>query len=159
VGNYEQVSTLIGYGSPNKVDTHDVHGAPLGKDETAATRANLKWEYGEFEVPQDVYDLFKEAGKRGAAAEAKWKENLEAYKQKYPAVRPSFTPAHTPSPLACVRESIWLAPPSLLSRLSSSFLKFLNIELEEASLRESVCAWSSMALSSLSPSPLSFLHF
>ena len=27
-----QVSTLIGYGSPNKADTHDVHGAPLGKD-------------------------------------------------------------------------------------------------------------------------------
>lgn len=45
-----QVSTLIGYGSPNKADTHDVHGAPLGKDETAATRANLKWPYGEFEA-------------------------------------------------------------------------------------------------------------
>lgn len=45
-----QVSTLIGYGSPNKADTHDVHGAPLGKDETAATRENLKWNYGEFEV-------------------------------------------------------------------------------------------------------------
>lgn len=45
-----QVSTLIGYGSPNKADTHDVHGAPLGKDETAATRKNLKWNYGEFEV-------------------------------------------------------------------------------------------------------------
>ena len=44
------MSTLIGYGSPNKADTHDVHGAPLGKDETAATRENLKWNYGEFEV-------------------------------------------------------------------------------------------------------------
>ena len=44
------MSTLIGYGSPNKADTHDVHGAPLGKDETAATRKNLKWPYGEFEV-------------------------------------------------------------------------------------------------------------
>ena len=41
-----QVSTLIGYGSPNKADSHDVHGAPLGKDETAATRENLKWNYG-----------------------------------------------------------------------------------------------------------------
>ena len=46
----DQVSTLIGYGSPNKADTHDVHGAPLGKDETAATRKNLGWPYGEFEV-------------------------------------------------------------------------------------------------------------
>ena len=44
------MSTLIGYGSPNKADTHDVHGAPLGKDETAATRKNLQWPYGEFEV-------------------------------------------------------------------------------------------------------------
>ena len=40
-----KISTLIGYGSPNKADTHDVHGAPLGKDETAATRENLKWPY------------------------------------------------------------------------------------------------------------------
>lgn len=49
-----KVSTLIGYGSPNKADTHDVHGAPLGPEETAATRENLKWPYGEFEVPQEV---------------------------------------------------------------------------------------------------------
>ncbi len=55
-----QVSTLIGYGSPNKADTHDVHGAPLGPDETAATRKNLGWTYGEFEVPQDVYDVFRQ---------------------------------------------------------------------------------------------------
>lgn len=82
-----QVSTLIGYGSPNKVDTHDVHGAPLGAAETEATRKNLKWPYGEFEVPKQVYDLFAEAGKRGAAAEAKWKDNLEAYGKKYPEVQ------------------------------------------------------------------------
>jgi hypothetical protein len=49
-----KVSTLIGYGSPNKADTHDVHGAPLGPEETAATRENLKWPYGEFEVPKEV---------------------------------------------------------------------------------------------------------
>ena len=45
-----KVSTLIGYGSPNKADSHDVHGAPLGAAETAATREELKWPYGEFEV-------------------------------------------------------------------------------------------------------------
>lgn len=45
-----KVSTLIGYGSPNKSDTHDVHGAPLGAAETAATREALKWPYAEFEV-------------------------------------------------------------------------------------------------------------
>lgn len=58
-----KVSTLIGYGSPNKADTHDVHGAPLGPEETAATRENLKWPYGEFEVPQEVSPVY--GGRRG----------------------------------------------------------------------------------------------
>ncbi|BDA49762.1 Transketolase, chloroplastic [Coccomyxa sp. Obi] len=82
--SFIKVSTLIGYGSPNKADTHDVHGAPLGKDETAATRANLKWNYGEFEVPPEVYELFGEAGKKGAAAEEEWKKTMASYQQKYP---------------------------------------------------------------------------
>ncbi len=94
------MSTLIGYGSPNKADTHDVHGAPLGKDETAATRANLKWNYGEFEVPPEVYELFGEAGKKGAAAEEEWKKTYASYQEKYPEVcsllkrRPAYERAH-----------------------------------------------------------------
>ncbi|KIY92455.1 transketolase [Monoraphidium neglectum] len=79
-----KVTTLIGYGSPNKSDTHDVHGAPLGAEETAATRANLKWEYPEFEVPQDVYDVMRSNVTKGAAAQAEWNAAVEAYKAKYP---------------------------------------------------------------------------
>jgi transketolase len=79
-----KVSTLIGYGSPNKADTHDVHGAPLGPEETAATRENLKWPYGEFEVPQEVYDVMRSAVTKGAAAESEWKAALATYKSKYP---------------------------------------------------------------------------
>jgi transketolase len=79
------VTTLIGYGSPNKADTHDVHGAPLGPEETAATRANLKWPHGEFEVPAEVYATMRDqAVKRGAALEADWQSTLQAYKSKYP---------------------------------------------------------------------------
>ena len=78
-----KVTTLIGYGSPNKADTHDVHGAPLGPDETAATRANLKWEYPEFEVPQDVYDAMRSNVARGAAAQAEWNAVMATYRQKY----------------------------------------------------------------------------
>merc|ERR1712050_393336 len=54
-----RVKTVIGYGSPNKADSHDAHGAPLGADEATATRENLGWKYGEFEVPDSVYDVFK----------------------------------------------------------------------------------------------------
>jgi transketolase len=61
-----KVSTLIGYGSPNKADTHDVHGAPLGADETEATRKNLKWEFGPFEVPEvGIHQSCQAMGHRG----------------------------------------------------------------------------------------------
>ncbi len=80
-----KVSTLIGYGSPNKADTHDVHGAPLGADETSATREALKWPYGEFEVPQEAYDEFNGSfGKRGKDAHAAWDKLAADYAAKYP---------------------------------------------------------------------------
>ena len=80
-----KVSTLIGYGSPNKADSHDVHGAPLGADETAATRENLKWEYGPFEVPDVVYETMRDARiAEGAEVESAWDAKLEAYTAKYP---------------------------------------------------------------------------
>lgn len=79
-----KVSTLIGYGSPNKADSHDVHGAPLGKDETAATREQLKWPYKEFEVPQEAYEEFGAVAKRGAEAKAAYIKAAETYKSKYP---------------------------------------------------------------------------
>jgi transketolase len=49
-----QVSTLIGYGSPNKAGSHDVHGAALGEPETEETRNNLQWKYPPFELPNGV---------------------------------------------------------------------------------------------------------
>ena len=79
-----KISTLIGYGSPNKADTHDVHGAPLGPDETSANRENLKWPYGEFEVPQEAYEEFSEFAKRGQAAHAAWDKTAAEYKAAYP---------------------------------------------------------------------------
>jgi transketolase len=85
-----KVTTLIGYGSPNKADSHDVHGAPLGPDETKATRENLGWQYGEFEVPKDVYEAMDAAG-RGAKYEAEWNAAVEEYKQKYPAEYKEFS--------------------------------------------------------------------
>jgi transketolase len=86
-----KVSTIIGYGSPNKADSHDVHGAPLMEPETGLTRQNLKWEHGPFEVPQDVYDVFRQAITNGAEAEAEWKKACEEYAAKYPAEWAEFS--------------------------------------------------------------------
>jgi len=78
-----KVTTLIGYGSPNKSNTHDVHGAPLGADETAATRENLDWKYEPFEVPEAVA-TYMDCSEKGAEAEAAWQKTYDEYKEKYP---------------------------------------------------------------------------
>ena len=79
-----KVTTTIGYGSPNKANTAGVHGAALGADEAALTRKNLGWEYGDFEVPQESYNQWRQAIERGAAAEAAWNATLADYRAKYP---------------------------------------------------------------------------
>ena len=75
--------TTIGYGSPNKSGTADVHGAPLGEEELKETREVLGWNYKPFEVPQEVYDFwnFKE---EGASFNDSWNKLLKDYEKKYP---------------------------------------------------------------------------
>ncbi|PSO51282.1 MAG: transketolase [Cyanobacteria bacterium SW_9_44_58] len=79
-----RVTTTIGFGSPNKANSHDVHGAALGGDEVQATRQQLGWEYGEFEVPEDALNHFRKAIDRGAQLEQEWNQLFEQYKSKYP---------------------------------------------------------------------------
>lgn len=49
-----QVTTTIGYGSPNKANSYSVHGSALGPKEVDATRKNLGWPHEPFHVPDDV---------------------------------------------------------------------------------------------------------
>ena len=82
--SFIKVTTIIGYGSPNKANSADAHGAALGKDEIKLTRDNLGWEYPEFEVPQDVLNHWRKAVDRGANLETEWDKTLADYKAKYP---------------------------------------------------------------------------
>ena len=75
--------TTIGFGSPNKAGKESSHGAPLGKDEVAATRAALGWTHGEFEIPQAIYDGWK-VGDVGRFREAQWNELFDAYAARFP---------------------------------------------------------------------------
>jgi transketolase len=77
------VRTVIGFGSPGKAGTHDVHGAPLGADEIAATRAALGWHHAPFEIPDDVYRDW-DCRARGDALQASWQASFEAYRGAYP---------------------------------------------------------------------------
>ncbi len=85
-----KVTTTIGYGSPNKGNTAGIHGAALGGEEIKLTRENLGWNYGEFEVPQDVLDHTFKAIDRGLNLETDWNKAVEAYKAKYPTEAAEF---------------------------------------------------------------------
>ncbi len=74
--------TTIGFGSPAKAGKESAHGAPLGKDEVAATREALGWQHPPFEIPGPVYAGWRRAD--GAASEARWQERFTAYATAYP---------------------------------------------------------------------------
>lgn len=79
-----KVRTTLGYGSPNKANSHDSHGAALGADEVAATRKELGWEYEPFVVPEDALNHWRKAIDRGAKLEQDWNQLYANYKEKYP---------------------------------------------------------------------------
>ncbi|MFC4323897.1 transketolase [Litchfieldia salsa] len=81
-----EVKTTIGFGSPNFAGKSDVHGAPLGAEETKLTKAFYKWEFEEdFHVPAEVYAHFKQVIKdAGEQKEAEWNAQFAAYKEQYP---------------------------------------------------------------------------
>jgi transketolase len=68
--------TIIGYGAPNKQGTAATHGQALGKDEVAATRDALGWDYAPFVVPGDVLEAWRASGERGRAAARNWDARL-----------------------------------------------------------------------------------
>ena len=83
-----KVNTLIGYGCPAKQGKASAHGEPLGVDNVAALKENITWPCkGDFEVPKEVYDHYKELADNMAKAEDKWNELFAAYVEKYPEMK------------------------------------------------------------------------
>ena len=82
--------TIIGFGSPNKSNSHDCHGAPLGDEEIALTRKALNWDYAPFEIPADVYAQW-DAKAKGSELEKAWHEKFAAYAKAYPELAAEFT--------------------------------------------------------------------
>ena len=80
------VKSHIGYGSPNKQDTHGAHGEPLGDAEIQLTKKFYGWpEDAKFLVPDGVYGRFQDGiGKRGSEAFAAWSKLFADYKAKFP---------------------------------------------------------------------------
>ena len=79
------VRTEIGYGCPAKQGKASAHGEPLGEENVAALKENLRWPCAEaFQVPEEVYAHFARLSEEKAETEAAWKVMFAAYCQEYP---------------------------------------------------------------------------
>lgn len=77
--------SVIGFGSPNKLNTHEVHGSPLGKEELIATKKNLNWpEDKEFYVPDEVAKLFASRKNELKKIYSGWMNEFEQWKKSNP---------------------------------------------------------------------------
>jgi transketolase len=89
-----KIRTHIGFGSPNKQDTSEVHGSPLGDDEIALTKQRYGWDPAvKFHVPADVQAHFRKAVAAGAEREAAWKALFDKYAKAHPDLAKEFTRA------------------------------------------------------------------
>ena len=80
--------TTIGFGSPNKAGKESSHGAPLGKEELAATREALGWKHGAFEIPDEIYAGWRKDD--GAQRESVWEALLTSYSAQHPDAAAEF---------------------------------------------------------------------
>lgn len=77
--------TTIGFGSPNKANTAEVHGSPLGEDEVRRTKEVYGWDPDkQFYIPDEALAHFREAVDRGAQWEKSWKKSMDAYATAFP---------------------------------------------------------------------------
>src|SRR5829696_3066069 len=75
------VPSHIGYGSPNKQDSHKAHGSPLGEDEVRETKEAYGWDPDkDFYIPDEALDHFRLCCERGRTWQDEWRTNYESWK-------------------------------------------------------------------------------
>ena len=83
--------TRIGDPAPTKGNTAAAHGAPLGKDEVAKTKAILGWPEAPFHVAPEAAAWTEHCRARGAQARRSWEMLLDRYRAAHPELAAEFT--------------------------------------------------------------------
>ncbi len=121
--------TIIGYGSPNKEGTAATHGAPLGADEIAATREKLGWSHPPFDVPDELLEAWRAAGRRSAGERQAWNGRLSALddqaRSTFERTMAGELPDELEAAVDAYKKSLTDDPPKLATRQSSQ--KALNV--------------------------------
>src|SRR5664279_5544328 len=119
--------TTIGFGAPHKAGTSKAHGEPLGAEELAGAKKALGWNYGPFEIPDDVLAAWRNVGRQGASANADWLSRFEA---KPEALRSEFMrrvidrkrPAALAEAITKLKEKLVAEPPTIATRKASEMV-------------------------------------
>lgn len=113
--------TVIGFGAPNKQGKESCHGSPLGGNEVEAARQKLNWPHPPFEIPQDIFDYWRAAGRRGAKQREAWE--ARKHQNEKGALFDRFMTADidndVSAPLAAFRKRLAEEKPKLATRKSS----------------------------------------
>jgi transketolase len=118
--------TIIGYGAPTKAGSEKTHGSPLGSDEIKGARERLGWTAAPFEVPTDVRDLWRSAGRTGKAAHQAWNDRLNALPATRRAeferrMRGDVPKDKIAAAVRAVKEKLASAPKEIATRAASEF--------------------------------------
>ncbi len=116
--------TTIGFGAPHKAGTNKAHGEPLGAEELLEAKKALGWNYGPFEIPDDVLAAWRNVGKQGQSAHADWNSRFEA---KPDGLRAEFTrrvierrrPEGLAETIRKLKEKLIAEPPTVATRKAS----------------------------------------
>ncbi len=85
------VRTHLGFGSPDKQDTFEAHGSPLGVEEVKLTKQNLGWPVEPlFDIPPEALAHFREALPRGGQAESEWRDRFARFATIHPDLAREF---------------------------------------------------------------------
>jgi transketolase len=129
--------TTIGFGAPHKAGTSKAHGEPLGAEELAGAKKALGWNYGPFEIPDDVLAAWRAVGKQGASAHTDWRHRFEAMDQTK---RSEFSrrvierkrPKTLPDAIRKLKDKLIAEPPTVATRKASEMaLEVLVAEMPE----------------------------
>ncbi len=126
--------TIIGFGAPNKKDSHAVHGSPLGAEEIAAARKELGWTAEPFTVPQDILLSWRAAGVRSKESRFAWEKRLTAssHRNEFTRITKGDLPASFGETIANYKRELAKNPPHIATRNSSqNALDVLNAAVPE----------------------------
>jgi transketolase len=113
--------TVIGFGAPNKKDSYQAHGSPLGDAEIALARKELNWPHPPFEVPEQILSAWRAAGSRGREARMAWEARLASspHKAEFDRRMKGDLPQDFAAAIAAYKQQLAANPPALATRNAS----------------------------------------